>query len=104
LDTPAPRILRRHHPQQEHNGKPITTPSCGDGGEVLLDRRILEVLAERLDIRGDVERLDIDGMSFWGGASGPHRRHEWTGSQDGDYFLQIVGEHMDAPIAKRSGA
>src|ERR1700732_612842 len=39
------------------------------------------------------------GMSFWGGASGPHRRHEWTGAQDGDYSLQIVGEHMEAHLS-----
>ena len=30
-----------------------------DGGEVLLDRRLLEILAKRLDIGGDMQRLDI---------------------------------------------
>ena len=34
-----------------------------DGGEVLFDRRLLEVLAERLDIGGDVERLDIGDLA-----------------------------------------
>ena len=34
-----------------------------DGGQVLLDRRLLEVLAERLDIGGDVERLDIGDLA-----------------------------------------
>jgi hypothetical protein len=29
-----------------------------DGGEVLLDRRLFKILAERLDIGGDMERLD----------------------------------------------
>ena len=38
------------------------------------------------------------GMSFWGGASGAHRRHERTGAQDGDYSLQIVSEHMEAHL------
>ena len=38
------------------------------------------------------------GMSYWGGASGPHRRHERTGAQDGDYSLQIVSEHMEAHL------
>ena len=47
-------------------------------------------------------RISVDrpsGMSFWGGASGPHRRHEWTGAQDGDYTLQIIGEHMEAHLS-----
>jgi hypothetical protein len=30
---------------------------------VLLDRRLLEILAERLDIGGDVQRLDIGDLS-----------------------------------------
>ena len=34
-----------------------------DGGEVLLDRRLLEILAERLDIGGDVQRLDIGNLA-----------------------------------------
>ena len=34
-----------------------------DGGEVLLDRRLLEILAERLDIGGDVQRLDVGELA-----------------------------------------
>ena len=34
-----------------------------DGGEVLLDRRLFEILAERLDIGGDVQRLDIGDLA-----------------------------------------
>ena len=34
-----------------------------NGGEVLLDRRLLEVLAERLDIGGDMQRLDIGDLA-----------------------------------------
>ncbi len=30
-----------------------------DGGEMLLDRRLLEILPKGLDIGGDVQRLDI---------------------------------------------
>ena len=33
------------------------------GGEVLLDRRLLEILPERLDIGGDVQRLDIGNLA-----------------------------------------
>ena len=34
-----------------------------DGGQVLLDRRLLKVLAERFDIGGDVERLDVGELA-----------------------------------------
>jgi hypothetical protein len=34
-----------------------------DGGQVLFDRRLFEVLAERLDIGGDMERLDIGDLA-----------------------------------------
>ena len=34
-----------------------------DGGQVLLDRRLLKILAERLDIGGDVERLDVGELA-----------------------------------------
>jgi hypothetical protein len=34
-----------------------------DGGEVLLDRRLFEILAERLDIGGDMQRLDIGDLT-----------------------------------------
>ena len=34
-----------------------------DGGQVLLDRRLLKILAERLDIGGDVQRLDIGDLA-----------------------------------------
>ena len=34
-----------------------------DGGEVLLDRRFFKILAERLDIGRDVERLDIGDLA-----------------------------------------
>ena len=34
-----------------------------DGGEVLLDRRLFKILAERLDIRGDMQRLDIGDLA-----------------------------------------
>ena len=36
--------LARDQPVEQH----------ADGGEVLLDRRLLEILAERLDVGGDV--------------------------------------------------
>ena len=34
-----------------------------DGGQVLLDRRLLEILAERLDIGRDVQRLDVGELA-----------------------------------------
>ena len=34
-----------------------------DGGEVLLDRRLLKILAERLDIGRDVQRLNIGNLA-----------------------------------------
>ena len=34
-----------------------------DGGQVLLDRRLLKILTERLDIGGDVERLDVGELA-----------------------------------------
>ncbi len=34
-----------------------------DGSEVLLDRRFLEVLAERLDVGRDVQRLDVGELA-----------------------------------------
>ena len=34
-----------------------------DGGQVLLDRRLLEILAERLDVGGDVQRLDVGELA-----------------------------------------
>ena len=34
-----------------------------DGGEVLLDRRLLEILAKRLDIGRDMQRLDIGDLA-----------------------------------------
>ena len=37
-----------------------------NGGQVLLDLRLLEIAAERLDIGGDVKRLDIgDFANLW---------------------------------------
>ena len=44
---------------------PIDQPveQHADGGEVLLDRRLLKILAERLDIGGDVQRLDIGNLA-----------------------------------------
>ena len=34
-----------------------------DGGQVLLDGRLLEILAERLDVGGDVQRLDVGELA-----------------------------------------
>ena len=34
-----------------------------DRGEVLLDRRLLEILGHRLDIGGDMQRLDIGDLA-----------------------------------------
>ena len=34
-----------------------------DGGQVLLDGRLLEILAQRLDIGGDMQRLDIGDLA-----------------------------------------
>jgi len=34
-----------------------------DGGQVLLDGRLLEILAERLNIGGDMQRLDVGDLA-----------------------------------------
>ena len=50
-----------------------------DGGQVLLDRRLLKILAERLDIGGDVERLDVgeSGRVLWRSHQAKNRTTAW---------------------------
>jgi hypothetical protein len=45
--------LARHQPVEQH----------ADRGEVLLDRRLLEILPKTLDIGGDVQRLDVGDLA-----------------------------------------
>ena len=34
-----------------------------DGGQVPLDRRLLEILTERFDVGGDMQRLDVSDLA-----------------------------------------
>ena len=56
--------LASHQPVEQH----------ADGGQVLLDRRLLKILAERLDIGGDTQRLDTRLRSGDGLGWGPLRK------------------------------